>query len=39
VRAGDPIAAYGVVGKPFQAPDGKTLLVLDATLVKKGAKK
>lgn len=39
VRAGDAIVAYGVVGKPFTAPDGKTLLVLDAALVKKGAKK
>jgi hypothetical protein len=39
VRAGDPVAAYGVVGKPFSTPDGKTLLVLDASLVKKGAKK
>jgi len=39
VRAGDAIAAYGTIGKPFQAPDGKTLLVLDAALVKKGAKK
>jgi hypothetical protein len=39
MRAGDAIVAYGVVGKPFTTPDGKTLLVLDASLVKKGAKK
>ena len=39
LRAGDPIMAYGVVGKTFTATDGKSLLVLDASLVKKGSKK
>ena len=39
VRAGDPIAAYGTLGKSFTTPDGKTLVVLSASLVRKGAKK
>jgi hypothetical protein len=39
VRAGDWIVAYGVVGKPFSASDGKTLVVLDASIVRKVAKR
>jgi len=39
VRAGDPVAAYGSVGKPISTPDGKTLPVVDATIVRKGTKK
>jgi len=39
MRAGDAIVAYGAIGKPFTTPDGKALLVLDASLVKKGSKK
>lgn len=39
LRAGDPIVAYGEVGKPFTTPDGKTLTVVEASLVRKGAKR
>jgi hypothetical protein len=39
VRTGDAIVAYGTVGKPFTTQDGKMLVVLDAALVKKVAKK
>ncbi len=39
LRAGDPIVAYGVVGKPFTTPDGKTLTVVEASLVRKGSKR